>query len=176
MIFLSNVKSENSTLNAGVDSEKLSSVFRAKVIEMSHAAKAAHLASSLSCLDLVTVLYHSILNIDPHNPNWEGRDRFILSKGHAATALYVALAYKGFFSQDDLNAYCKAGSLLEEHPSPKLEGVEAATGSLGHGLPIGCGMALAGRIKKLLPSQVSLFSLKLCETVTSFAEWYAGDN
>lgn len=131
-----------------MDSKELSSLFRARVIEMSHAAKAAHLASSLSCLDLVTVLYHSILNIDPHNPAWEDRDRFILSKGHAATALYVALAYKGFFPQDDLNTYGKAGSLLEEHPSPKLRGVEAATGSLGHGLPIGCGMALAGRIKK----------------------------
>ena len=131
-----------------MDSKRLSSIFRAKVIEMSHAAKAAHLASSLSCLDLVTVLYHSILNVDPGNPAWEGRDRFILSKGHAASALYVALAYKGFFPQDDLNNYGKAGSLLEEHPSPKLKGVEAATGSLGHGLPIGCGMALAGRIKK----------------------------
>lgn len=131
-----------------MDSKELSSIFRAKVIEMSHAAKVAHLASSLSCLDIVTVLYHSILNVDPKNPSWEGRDRFILSKGHAATALYVTLAYKGFFPQSDLETFGKLGSLLEEHPSPRLPGVEAATGSLGHGLPIACGMTLAGLIRK----------------------------
>jgi transketolase len=133
--------------NLVVESVELASRFRSRVVEMSHAANAAHLASSLSCIDLVTVLYHSVLRLDLKNPQWEDRDRFILSKGHAATALYVALSYKGFLSEDDLNSYGKAGSLLEEHPSPKLPGVEAATGSLGHGLPIGCGLALGGRIK-----------------------------
>lgn len=130
-----------------INSIQLAAQFRARVVEMSHAAQAAHLASSLSCVDLVAVLYHSVLNLDPYQPKWEDRDRFILSKGHAATALYVALAYKGFLTDDDLKTYGKAGSLLEEHPSPKLPGVEAATGSLGHGLPCGCGIALAGRIK-----------------------------
>lgn len=130
-----------------MNSIQLSAQFRARVVEMSHAAKAAHLASSLSCIDLVAVLYHSVLRLDLDNSKWKDRDRFILSKGHAATALYVALAYKGFLTEDDLKTYGKAGSLLEEHPSPKLLGVEAATGSLGHGLPVGCGMALAGRIK-----------------------------
>lgn len=129
------------------DSKRLAAQFRARVVEMSHAARAAHLASALSCMDIVTVLYHSVLNVDPRRPKWEDRDRFILSKGHAASALYVALAYKGFLSETELQTYGKAGSLLEEHPSPKLPGVEAATGSLGHGLPCGCGMALATRIQ-----------------------------
>jgi transketolase len=130
------------------DSVRLAAQFRARVVTMSHAAKAAHLASALSCIDIVTVLYHSVLNIDPLRPDWETRDRFILSKGHAAAALYVALAHRGLIAEADLHTYGKAGSLLEEHPSPKVPGVEAATGSLGHGLPHGCGMALAGRIKQ----------------------------
>ena len=113
---------------------------------MSHAAEAAHLASSLSCMDMVAVMYGGVLRIDPRNPKWEERDRFILSKGHAATALYNALAYRGFITESDLATYGLSGSMLEEHPSPKLPGVEAATGSLGHGLPIGCGIALAARI------------------------------
>lgn len=115
---------------------------------MSHQAKAAHLASALSCIDIVAVLFHSVLKIDQSKPKWADRDRFILSKGHAATALYAALEYKNFITVAELESYGKAGSLLEEHPSPKLQGVEAATGSLGHGLPIGCGIALAGQIKK----------------------------
>jgi len=129
------------------DSERLAAEFRARVVEMSHAAKAAHLASALSCIDILAVLYQSVLRLDSSQPNWEDRDRFILSKGHAAAALYVALAYKGFLSEEQLSSYGKPGSYLEEHPSPKLKGVEAATGSLGHGLPNGCGIALAGRIK-----------------------------
>lgn len=130
-----------------INSIQLAAEFRAKAVEMSHAADAAHLASALSCIDIVAVLYHSVLRLDPKNPTWEERDRFILSKGHAATALYAALAYKGFITEADLGTYGKVGSLLEEHPSPRLPGVEAATGSLGHGLPCGCGIALASRIK-----------------------------
>jgi transketolase len=121
---------------------------RGKVIEMSHAAQAAHLASSLSCCDIVTAVYWGVLNIDPRKPKDELRDRFILSKGHAAAALYAALAFKGFFPIAELDTYCKDGGKLAEHPPANLlPGVEAATGSLGHGLPIGCGMALSGRIK-----------------------------
>jgi transketolase len=121
---------------------------RGKVIEMSHAAQAAHLASSLSCCDIIAVAYWSVLNIDPKEPKDEIRDRFILSKGHAAAALYAALAFKGFFPIGELDTYCKDGGKLAEHPPANLlPGVEAATGSLGHGLPIGCGMALSARIK-----------------------------
>ena len=120
---------------------------RGKIIEMSHAAQAAHLASSLSCADVLTAAYWHVLNVDSKNPKDPLRDRFILSKGHAATALYSALAFAGFFPVEELATYCQDGGRLAEHPPANLlPGVEAATGSLGHGLPIGCGMALTGRI------------------------------
>lgn len=130
---------------------------RGKVIEMSHAAQAAHLASSLSCCDIVTAAYWHVLRIDPDEPRDPMRDRFILSKGHAATALYSALAFKGFFPVAQLDTYCKDGGMLAEHPPANLlPGVEAATGSLGHGLPLGCGMALAHRI---LDRPIRVFAL-----------------
>lgn len=130
-----------------ISTQDLAARFRATAVTMSHNAGAAHLASSLSVIDIVAVLYHSVLKLDPRNPAWTGRDRFILSKGHAATAQYAALAWKGFISEADLLTYGQPGSLLEEHPTPKLSGVETATGSLGHGLSCGAGMALAGRIQ-----------------------------
>ena len=128
--------------------KKLSNNLRFSVIKMSNKTKAAHLASSLSCIDIITTIYNSILKLDIKNPKWQLRDRFILSKGHAAAALYVALEHKKIISKNQLDSYTKSGSLLEEHPSPKLPGVEAATGSLGHGLSIGCGIALSSKIKK----------------------------
>ena len=121
---------------------------RGKVIEMSHAASSAHLASSLSCCDIVAAAYWDVCRIDPSMPDDPLRDRFILSKGHAATALYAALAFRGFFPEALLDTYCQDGGILAEHPPARmLAGVEAATGSLGHGLPIGIGMALAGRMR-----------------------------
>ena len=122
---------------------------RGAVIDMSHAAQSAHLASSLSCCDILAAAYWHTLRTDPANPDDPVRDRFILSKGHAASALYAALAHKGFFPTDLLATFTKDGGVLAEHPPANLlAGVEAATGSLGHGLPIGVGMALAGRIMK----------------------------
>jgi transketolase len=92
--------------------------------------------------------YWHVLNIDPQTPHDPLRDRFILSKGHAAAALYAVLAMKGYFPIEELDTFCKEGGRLAEHPPANLlPGVEAATGSLGHGLPLGCGMALSGRIK-----------------------------
>jgi transketolase len=121
---------------------------RGRVIEMSHAASSAHLASSLSCCDIVAAAYWGVCQIDPARPDDPLRDRFILSKGHAATALYAALAFRGFFPEALLETYCQDGGMLAEHPPARmLPGVEAATGSLGHGLPIGIGMALAGRMR-----------------------------
>src|SRR6201994_4393546 len=121
---------------------------RGKIIEMSHKAQAAHLASSLSCADAMTAAYWHVLNIDPSKPTDPLRDRFILSKGHAAAALFATLAMKGYFPIEELDTYCQDGGRLAEHPPANLlPGVEAATGSPGHGLPLGCGMALAGRIK-----------------------------
>ena len=123
---------------------------RGKIVEMSHTSRTAHLGSALSCVDLLVALYWSALSIDPANPFQPERDRFILSKGHAATALFAALAFRGFFPMTLLETYAKPGSCLEEHPCPGCAtGVEAATGSLGHGLSLGVGMALAGRIQEL---------------------------
>ena len=128
--------------------KRIASVLRFEIIKMSHNAKAAHLASSLSCIDIVITLYDKVLKIFPTNPKNPNRDRFILSKGHAATSLYVTLAYKGYFKKEYLKTYTKKGSRLEEHPNPSIKGVEAATGSLGHGLPIGTGISLSAKINK----------------------------
>ena len=121
---------------------------RGKVLDLTYSAKVAHLASSLSSVDILAVLFWKILNIEPKNPNWEERDRFILSKGHAAMALYSTLAYRGFMQEDILNTFGKPGTILAEHPDRGVPGVETATGSLGHGLSVGIGMALAARIQK----------------------------
>jgi transketolase len=121
---------------------------RGRVVEMSHKAQAAHLASSLSCADVLAAAYWHVLRIDPQQPDDPLRDRFILSKGHAAAALYAVLAMKGYFPEAELETYCQDGGRLAEHPPAKLlPGVEAATGSLGHGLPLGLGMALSARIR-----------------------------
>ena len=121
---------------------------RGTVVSMCHASKSAHLGSSLSCLDVLTVAYWDVLKIDPADPTDPLRDRFILSKGHAAMAIYATLANRGFFPVDELATYNKDGGRLAEHPPANLlPGIEAATGSLGHGLPLGLGMALAGRIQ-----------------------------
>jgi transketolase len=121
---------------------------RGDVVTMSHAKKTPHLGSSLSCVDIVVAAYWGVLRIDPQNP-WEpGRDRFILSKGHAATTLYAALARRGFYDPAILETYNTDGGHLAEHPCLGcVPGVEASTGSLGHGLPLALGMALAQRIQ-----------------------------
>ena len=121
---------------------------RGRVVEMSHRAGTPHLGSALSCVDVMAAAYWAVLRLDPAAPRDPDRDRFLLSKGHAATALYATLAARGFFPEELLDTYNDDGSLLPEHPSPgKLPGVEAATGSLGHGLPLALGMALGARIQ-----------------------------
>lgn len=127
---------------------------RALALRMSHRARSAHLGSALSCADILAAAYWAVLRCDPLRPDDPDRDRFILSKGHAASALFAALAARGFFPEDLLGSYARPGGCLEEHPTPGCApGVEAATGSLGHGLPIGAGMALAARIARR-PSRV----------------------
>jgi transketolase len=139
-----------SGLAAIADLARAAARLRGAVIDMSHAAGTPHLGSSLSCADIVAAAYWDTLRIDPKHPYAPERDRFILSKGHAATTLYAALAFRGFFSEAVLETYNKDGSVLAEHPGPNcVPGVEAATGSLGHGLPIALGMALAGRLQGL---------------------------
>lgn len=121
---------------------------RGAVVEMSHRAQTPHLASALSCVDVLVAAYGATLRIDPRRPDDPDRDRFILSKGHAATALYATLAHRGFFAPEILETFNQSGGRLAEHPSPHcVPGVEAATGSLGHGLGIGLGMAFAGRLQ-----------------------------
>lgn len=131
------------------DLEKIARQIRGRLVEMSHQAGTPHLGSSLSCVDLVVAAYWGSMTIDPKNPKDPERDRFILSKGHAATTQYVALAHRGFFSMEVLETYAKSGSRLPEHPVyGSVPGIEATSGSLGHGLSLGVGMALAGRIQK----------------------------
>ena len=132
------------------DLRKTASLLRAKIIENSHKASMPHLGSCLSCTDILTALYFSVLKIDPQKPRDPERDRFILSKGHGAPALFQVLAMRGFFPESMMSDYGQDGSLFGEHPPTPdhLPGIEAATGSLGHGLPMGVGMALSARILK----------------------------
>ena len=106
-----------------------------------------HLASSLSCADILVALYYGrILRFNPANPNWEDRDRFIISKGHGAIALYPILANLGFFPDDELSRFCQGIGMLGAHPDTNIPGIEVITGSLGHGLGIATGLALAAKI------------------------------
>lgn len=127
------------------DLRRLAARIRAHALRMVHRARASHIGSCLSVADLLAVLYGEVLRVDPARPRWPDRDRFLLSKGHAAAALYAALAERGFFPAGWLDAYCDEGSPLLGHVSHEVPGVELSTGSLGHGLPVGCGMALAAR-------------------------------
>ena len=121
---------------------------RMGVIEATHAAKSGHPGGSLSAVDALTYLYFKEMQIDPENPLDPGRDRFVLSKGHAAPALYSVLAERGFFPVEDLGSLRHLGSYLEGHPNMnKVPGVDMSTGSLGQGVSAACGMALAARSK-----------------------------
>jgi transketolase len=125
---------------------ELARTIRADALRMVHRANASHIGSCLSIADLLAVLYHDVLRVDPARPDWPDRDRFILSKGHAAAVLYAVLAERGFFPVAWLDDFCRDGSRLPGHvTSHQLPGVEVSTGSLGHGLAIGAGMALAAR-------------------------------
>ncbi|CEK19159.1 transketolase [Chthonomonas calidirosea] len=118
---------------------------RLHALRMVHRANASHIGTCLSMADLLACLYGSILRVRPQEPNWPQRDRFLLSKGHGAAILYAVLAERGFFPLEWLDSYCTDGSPLTGHISHHVPGVEVSTGSLGHGLSIGCGMALAGK-------------------------------
>ncbi len=122
---------------------------RRDIVEMITKAKSGHPGGSLSAVEIVTALYSKVMRHDPKNPQWENRDRFILSKGHAAPLLYSVLAESGYFEVEELSTLRKFGSRLQGHPDMKrLPGVEISTGSLGHGLSVGNGMAIAGKLDK----------------------------
>lgn len=128
----------------------IASEIRGRIIANSHNTQTPHLGSCLSCVDILVAAYFHSLRINPQKPRDSERDRFILSKGHGAPALFQVLAMRGFYPEAMLDSYGQDGGILAEHPPTPdhLEGIEAATGSLGHGLPIGLGMALSARINK----------------------------
>ena len=124
-------------------SEQLAWLIRRHGVEMTHLSHGSHIGPILSVADIVAVLYADVLRFDANNPKWTGRDRFILSKGHAGASVYSALAESGFFPVEELKTHYQNGSRLSGHVSHKVNGVEVSTGSLGHGLSIGAGMAIA---------------------------------
>ena len=127
---------------------------RGQVIEMCRMAEGGHAASSLSIVELLVVLYYGkILHYKPTDPHWDERDRFILSKGHGVVALYPILADLGFFPKEELAKMCKPGGMLGSHPDAFVPGIELTTGSLGHGLGVGAGMALGFKMDGL-PNKV----------------------
>jgi transketolase len=127
------------------DTHGLAKHIRMDALKMVARAKASHIGSALSIADIVAVLYGSVLRIDPANPAWPERDRFLLSKGHACTAIYAALARRGFFAMAMLDTYGSDHSALMQHISHKVPGVEFSTGALGHALSFGVGKAMAAR-------------------------------
>lgn len=127
------------------DTFALAQRIRAQALRMVQRARASHIGSALSICDIVAVLYGGAMRLDPRSPAWPERDRFILSKGHACVAVYAALAETGFFPIEDLLKYGQDHSVLMNHISHKVVGVEFSTGSLGHGLPFGTGKALAAK-------------------------------
>jgi transketolase len=140
------------TIPFGAPIEALAEVardLRYQVVQMSHDAGTPHLGSALSCIDILVAAHWRALRIDPAKADDPDRDRFILSKGHAASALYASLCARGFFPETLLDSFARHGSQLAEQPAPGCApGVELATGSLGHGLPVGIGMAMSARLAR----------------------------
>ncbi len=131
---------------AGLDPK--SKELRRTIVRVLDLCGRGHVGAAFSLIEILRVLYDDILKYDVKNPKWSLRDRFILSKGHGCLALYAVLCDKGFFPEEELWKFCKPEGLLGGHPEHKIPGVEASTGSLGHGLPIGVGMAINARIDK----------------------------
>jgi len=130
------------------DTLEYAAEIRRAAVTMVAKARASHIGGALSMADILAVLYGEVLRLRSHDPAWAERDRLILSKGHCCASLYAALAIKGFFPNADLDSYGRDDSRLLSHISHKVPGVEFSTGSLGHGLPFGCGKALAAKRKK----------------------------
>lgn len=127
------------------DTEALARRLRAHAVRMTHRARASHVGSCLSMADILAVLYGAVLRVDPARPDWPQRDRLVVSKGHAAAIVYAALAERGFLPPDELETYSADGARLAGHVTMTVPGVELSTGSLGHGLPVSAGMALAAQ-------------------------------
>ncbi|MGA2105708.1 MAG: transketolase [Methanoregula sp.] len=136
----------NKKIDTLCDLENIARKVRTHVINMIFEAGSGHPGGSLSCTDMLTVLYFSYMNIQPENPRWDDRDRLVLSKGHAAPALYATLAERGYFAVKELQSLRKFGGLLQGHPDINIPGVDVSTGSLGQGISISCGMAIAAKM------------------------------
>lgn len=121
---------------------------RKEILEMIYRGKAGHIGGDFSVVDILTVLYYDVMNVSPQNPEDPNRDRFVLSKGHNADALYAVLADRGFFPKERLETFMQTGSELIGHPNNKVPGVEINSGSLGHGLAVSVGMAIAGKMDR----------------------------
>lgn len=130
------------------DLESKARQIRRDILEMGLRAGGCHLAPALSCADLITALYFCVMHVTPQDPKDDTRDRFILSAGHKCAALYVALAHAGFIGREVLDTFSRHHSILGGHPGTKIPGVETPTGSLGHGLPIGVGLALGAKLQQ----------------------------
>ena len=128
-----------------MDSKSLAWLIRRHGVEMTHLSGGSHIGAIMSVADIVAVLYTDVMKYKPEDPKWDGRDRFILSKGHAGASIYAALAEKGFFPVEELKTHYANGSRLSGHVSHHLPGVDFSTGSLGHGLSAGVGMAYAAK-------------------------------
>jgi transketolase len=134
-------------LNTRLDERSL--YLRRQVVKIFECSQRGHLGATYSLIEILRVLYDDILRFDIRNPRWDKRDRCILSKGHGCLALYVILADKGFYPEEELWKFCRSNGILGGHPdSNKIPGVEVSTGALGHGLSIGVGFALAARFNK----------------------------
>jgi len=150
-----------------MNSENLAKRIRINCVKMANSGGGSHIGSALSIADLLACLYSGILNVFPDSPKAKNRDRFILSKGHAGAAVYSALAEVGFFSTNILKTHYKDGSDLSGHVShKKIPGVELSTGSLGHGLNVGVGMAMAAKLNKMNHKVVVLLSDGECDEGT----------
>lgn len=131
-----------------LERNKLCNFIRKEVLTMVYSAKEGHIGSSFSCVEAIVTLYFDIMNIDPKNPEWDKRDRFVLSKGHAAPVLYSVLALKGFFPISYLNEFRKYNSFLQGHPEMNnTPGIDISTGSLGNGMACSIGMAINAKMK-----------------------------
>lgn len=128
------------------DLQKIACKVRMGVIEGTYNAKSGHPGGSLSISDTLTYLYYNKMNVDPKNPEAADRDRFVLSKGHTAPALYSVLALKGYFPEEELKSLRHIGALLQGHPCIHIPGIDMSSGSLGQGISAACGMALAGKL------------------------------
>jgi len=129
--------------------EKMANEIRKDIVTAVHSAKSGHPGGSLSSADIFTYLYFEEMNVDPANPKWEDRDRFVLSKGHVAPGLYSTLAEKGYFPKEDLKTLRHTGSYLQGHPDMKyIPGIDMSSGSLGQGVSVAVGMAAAGKYDK----------------------------